>query len=1183
MFSTWRNPKILLNSTGINCIDARVSVEAYTDPLFYSEDRGTKFYNATAGIGGVFSVSYYLTGSDPLKVFTTYERDVISGYFGGLYFRSGYLKSYTLNCIPNNPVIANADIIFYDALSGTFTKTYERATGTKVLNYCDALLVDPSNDGRAGGIGKISGINSIQFAFNSDFTPLYLAGDQIPADIRFGTKELLAIITADVYSGDLPVTGKPAGAQVKFTHPEIPGLTENFLVSGHLFKRELETSVGDILRARLYIKQAFAEALPGVTTVSDLSAAPGASITIDGTNLYTTTAVRVSDRPASFTINSNTQLTVTVPDDVISGDIEVTTQAGRVRKGLFTPTFPALTVDKLQTISGKISGTCVISGSNFYRITDVRFSTTAPGLWTGSSGFQVIDSTIIHAPIPVDTAWGPVLVMATGRGVSGQSVERFVPIPTIYGFFPPSGITGDAIIISGQGFSGVTGVLFNNLPNIEPYTATHTVTANTGIRVTVPSGNTRGPIKILARSGISVNTSTDFFSVVSLTGIVPLSGRTGTAITLLGHNMFPDLMLSLGGNAYAVTFPNNVTGIFYRTQFVNPNFTGLTGIIPYNAKSGFVAINYTNDAKYPSNVVFKLINEPPTITGVTPKSGAHSGYVNILGTNFYNVSAVKLSGLGRTVTVSNPDPVTSALADVISIRIPKLTPHLTGDIYTVIVETTIGANVTGNALFTILDNPIFSGFTGVLLGTSGAFGDRVVVTGKYIYPGSRIYVPFTGLSGESGEAVVDSGSFNSTNSQVAFYVPQTARTGLSNIILYNGVGYASGTDFKLINRPRFTGFAPTSGEWGTGISLFSGVFLSNVTGVTVGTGIQATFTVVTDTGITMTIPEDSDSDYVTVHSRAGSYTSTGKLSIYIPLPTFSGFVPTRAYTGEQLIFSGSRLHTIDAVIFSGGSEQVLFDYRYFTKVGSTGITMNVPPGITSGQITLRAPRGRVTSSQFFEPAGVPSISGLSSAFGAHNEVISVTGSNLSGMYIWFVSPVSGKFVSGLSQSWVGHTGITVTVPREITIGPLLVSGSGRRWSSSSQTFVPLPTISGFTPTGVQSGNTLTITGINATRCINSILFMTGNHKFWNAMSGVFTFDFTNASGSHISNPTSGYTLLTCALDSEIIDTGRLFLISDFFSGAITNTATFLTSQISGKVSNIISTDTLYVQETSPVI
>lgn len=288
MYSTFKNTQILLNNTGILCTDLGISVDASIDPLLYAQDRAALSYNATNGIGGSINLTYFLSGKDHLKDYVSNERNAISGNFGGLYFTSGYLTSYNLNCSPNNPIIANAEIKFFDALSGTYVKTYVRSTGTKILNYCDALLIDPSRDGAGGGIGNISGISNIQFSFNSDISPLYLAGDQMPAEIRFGEKNLMAIITTDIYSGDLPITGKSAGVKVNFTHPELAGIVENFFVSGILFKRELDTSIGNLLQTKLYIKQSFAEDIPSISSLSNASAYPKETITINGTNLLNT-------------------------------------------------------------------------------------------------------------------------------------------------------------------------------------------------------------------------------------------------------------------------------------------------------------------------------------------------------------------------------------------------------------------------------------------------------------------------------------------------------------------------------------------------------------------------------------------------------------------------------------------------------------------------------------------------------------------------------------------------------------------------------------------------------------------------------------------------------------------------------------------------------------------------------
>lgn len=288
MYSSFKNAQFLINGSGVLCQDVRFSLNTSLEPLIYSQERHSKFLNATNGIGGTVNLSYLLTGKDFLKVHIINEKSPVSGNFGGLYFTSGYLTNYTLNCSPNNAIIANAEIQFFDALTGTYAKSYDRSTGTKILNYADVLLHDPSNDGRGGGIGKISGINTIQFSFNSQVDPLYLAGDQLPADVRFGKKELLAVVTTDVYSGDLPVTGKPAGIQVNFTHPELAGTVESFMVSGTLFRREIETSIKDFLKAKLYIRQSYVDDVPAISSISEINVYPGETITINGKGFFST-------------------------------------------------------------------------------------------------------------------------------------------------------------------------------------------------------------------------------------------------------------------------------------------------------------------------------------------------------------------------------------------------------------------------------------------------------------------------------------------------------------------------------------------------------------------------------------------------------------------------------------------------------------------------------------------------------------------------------------------------------------------------------------------------------------------------------------------------------------------------------------------------------------------------------
>ena len=59
-----------------------------------------------------------------------------------------------------------------------------------------------------------------------------------------------------------------------------------------------------------------------------MSGAIGASVTITGTTFTGTTSVKFNGTSATFTVNSATQITATVPADATTGPITVTTPAG---------------------------------------------------------------------------------------------------------------------------------------------------------------------------------------------------------------------------------------------------------------------------------------------------------------------------------------------------------------------------------------------------------------------------------------------------------------------------------------------------------------------------------------------------------------------------------------------------------------------------------------------------------------------------------------------------------------------------------------------------------------------------------------------------------------------------------------------------------------------------------------
>lgn len=75
---------------------------------------------------------------------------------------------------------------------------------------------------------------------------------------------------------------------------------------------------------------------PAISSISPILGKPGSTVTITGTNLDTTQSVTLAAQSAAFTINTSTQLTVTVPTNASSGVFAVTTLGGSATSAAFT-------------------------------------------------------------------------------------------------------------------------------------------------------------------------------------------------------------------------------------------------------------------------------------------------------------------------------------------------------------------------------------------------------------------------------------------------------------------------------------------------------------------------------------------------------------------------------------------------------------------------------------------------------------------------------------------------------------------------------------------------------------------------------------------------------------------------------------------------------------------------------
>jgi len=250
---------------------------------------------------------------------------------------------------------------------------------------------------------------------------------------------------------------------------------------------------------------------PVITSFSPSSGVDGASVTINGSGFTGATAVKFNgtNQPA-FTVNSDIQITTTVPTGATTGPITVTSGLGVT--GSSTTSFTVLpSITTFSPSSGPVGTSVTINGSGFTGLTGVTFTSGV-----AATTFAFVSDAKVTATAPSGTSTGPISVTTHG-GISTPSSTSFTvttgPPPTVItGFSPTSGPVGTPVTISGSGFTGATSVKFHGIA------ATFTVTSDLQISTTVPATATTGVITVTAPGGTATS-STAF--TVTVTAAAP--------------------------------------------------------------------------------------------------------------------------------------------------------------------------------------------------------------------------------------------------------------------------------------------------------------------------------------------------------------------------------------------------------------------------------------------------------------------------------------------------------------------------------------------------------------------------------------------------------------------------------------------------------------------------------------
>ncbi|HZE16928.1 MAG TPA: IPT/TIG domain-containing protein, partial [Mycobacterium sp.] len=212
------------------------------------------------------------------------------------------------------------------------------------------------------------------------------------------------------------------------------------------------------------------------------------------------------------------------------------------------------------------------------------------------------------------------------NGVVGNAAQ-----PSVTSVAPQQGpaVGGTTVTINGTDFTNATAVSFGSNS-----ATSFTVDSATQITATAPVGTGIVDITVTTPGGMSAIKAADQYTYVpapAVTSVSPSAGPEsgGTTVTIAGTNFAGATGVKFGTIAATSFAVNSGT----RITSVAPAGTGTVDIVvttPYGTSGTGVADQYTYAAQ-------------PTVTGISPSSGATSGgtTVTIAGTGFTNATAVK--------------------------------------------------------------------------------------------------------------------------------------------------------------------------------------------------------------------------------------------------------------------------------------------------------------------------------------------------------------------------------------------------------------------------------------------------------------------------------------------------------------------------------------------------------------
>ena len=591
MFIHYKNIPINLNGNSFVVNDLRLSQEVELVYPYRVKERVSERNIPNGPYIGNLSLKYYLTGSDYLKNYIySDENQTLTGNIAGLIFRQGFLNNYTISCTPNNPIEVDANIIFFDKISGTLAASSSRANTGIILRFSDVVLNNLSTYTK----NWTNNILKADFNYNGNVTPSYTYVDtgsapQSADKVNIQERKISVEIASDSTNMDLPLSGEDYGVTLVFQNPFNNSIYETFGCSGKINAKQLNVSTNNFHTHSIRLTQNHLNNVGGIsgvvigTGIFTIYSTPNSHpFTSPINEVQYITEIDVGDTVCTgYTISnqgSYDKIVVPIPADITNDILKIfSTKGNYIWPYVLNFTYPSISITGVSAYSGFAGTPIYISGDNFYRISRIMFGGV-------NAHFKTITPQLILATIPINGISSKINVVSDLRNLTGLTPNVFFCQPQITNFTPLTGVWMYPILIQGSNFTGVTGVYFNGV-----FASGFTILSNNFISAYAPrtgAGYTHGYVTVSGSGGFSQSAS-KYEPQIPIYGLNATVFNFGDPI-IIQTTVDTDYLFPYQGG-YKVRLGGLVTSV------TKTSSTTLQGTIPVGAKTDYIYIYKVDD------------------------------------------------------------------------------------------------------------------------------------------------------------------------------------------------------------------------------------------------------------------------------------------------------------------------------------------------------------------------------------------------------------------------------------------------------------------------------------------------------------------------------------------------------------------------------------------------------------